>query len=115
MPKLLITLTILFLSLSVVFGVLNTNKARSLRETAARSDNARATAEHARMAKEKEIRERDAEAGSKHTDTEAKVASAEADLVNLNPNEPRCRHSSRRTSSKSPSCGGAWRKRHQTT
>ncbi len=81
MPKILITLTILFLSLSVVFGVLNTNKARSLRETAARSDNARATAEHARMAKEKEIRERDAGAGSKHTDTEAKVASAEADLV----------------------------------
>ncbi len=83
MPKILITLTVLFLSLSVVFGVLNTNKTQSLRETAARIDNARATAEHARIAKEKEIREREAEAGSKHVDTEAKVASAEADLVKV--------------------------------
>ncbi len=81
MPKILITLTVLFVSLSAVFGVLNTNKARSLRDTAARSDNARAAAEQARMAKEKEISEREAEAGTKHADTEAKVASAEADLV----------------------------------
>jgi hypothetical protein len=81
MPKTLITLTVLFVTLSAVFGVLNTNKARNLRESAARSDTARATAEQARNAKEKELRARDAEGAAKPSDTEAKVASAETELI----------------------------------
>lgn len=84
MPKILLSLTILFLTLSAVFGVLNTNKARGLRELAARSDTARAEVEQVRIAKEKEIHAREskvAEAAAKYADTEAKVASAEADLI----------------------------------
>ncbi len=81
MPRILITLTVLFLTLSAVFGVLNTRKARDLREIAARSDTARATAEQAQNAKEKELRAREAEGASKFTDTEAKMVSAEADLI----------------------------------
>ncbi len=81
MPKLLITLTVLFLTLSAVFGVLNTNKTRNLRERATMSDSARASAEHARVAREKELREREAESTTKYADNEAKVASAEADFV----------------------------------
>ncbi|MBA3881456.1 MAG: hypothetical protein H0X73_01830 [Chthoniobacterales bacterium] len=81
MPKILVTLTVLFLTLSAVFGVLNTTKARSLREIAARSDSARAAAEQARMAKEKESRQRETDSAAKDARTDAKIASAEADLV----------------------------------
>ncbi|MBA3273564.1 MAG: hypothetical protein H0T11_06805 [Chthoniobacterales bacterium] len=81
MPKILITLTILFLTLSAVFGVLNTNKSRNLRELAAQNDTARAQAEQARITKERELRTKEAEAAVKAADTEAKIASAEADLV----------------------------------
>jgi hypothetical protein len=84
MPKLLITLTVLFVTLSAVFGVLNTNKTRSLRDVAARNDTARAESEQVRIAREKEIRTREAklaEAAAKSTDGESKVASAEADLI----------------------------------
>ncbi len=37
MAKILISLSVLFLTLSAVFGVLNTNKARELRQAAERS------------------------------------------------------------------------------
>ncbi|CAN5502522.1 hypothetical protein BH18VER1_BH18VER1_15790 [soil metagenome] len=81
MPKVLITLTILFLTLSAVFGVLNTNKYRNLRDLAAQSDMARAQAEQGRIAKEKQLRTKEAEAAARFADTEAKVAISEADLV----------------------------------
>lgn len=84
MAKILIGLSVLFLTLSAVFGVLNTSKARTLRDAAEKNSAARAQAEQIRMAKEKEIQKREAAvaaAAAKNADTETKVATAEADLV----------------------------------
>ena len=84
MSKILITLSILFLTLSAVFGVLNTNRSRDVRAAAERSEIARAEAEQVRLAKEKEIEAREktiAEATAKYSLTEARIADAEADLV----------------------------------
>ncbi|MDQ6622677.1 MAG: hypothetical protein M3Y86_04225 [Verrucomicrobiota bacterium] len=84
MAKILISLSVLFLTLSAVFGVLNTSKARGLREAAERNGAARVQAEQVRLAKEKEIQAREASvaaATAKNADVENKVASAEADLV----------------------------------
>jgi hypothetical protein len=53
MPKILIGLSVLFLTLSAVFGVLNTNKAQELRATAERTNVALTEAEQARIAKDK--------------------------------------------------------------
>ncbi len=84
MARILISLSVLFLTLSAVFGVLNTNKARDLRETAERSVVAQTEVEQARGAKEKEIQTREASiaaANAKLAENESKVASAEADLI----------------------------------
>ena len=84
MAKTLLSLSVLFLTLSAVFGVLNTSKARGLREIADRSGTARAQADQVRLAKEKEIQAREASvaaAAAKNSDTESKVASAESDLI----------------------------------
>ena len=84
MAKILIGLSVLFLTLSAVFGVLNTSKARSLREAAAQNTTARAETEQARLAKEKEIQAREASvaaAAAKNAEVESRVASAEADLI----------------------------------
>ena len=83
-PKILIILTVLFLTLSAVFGVLNTNKTRALRDVAARSDTARAESEQIRIAREKAIRTREAklaETAARSTENENKVATAETDLI----------------------------------
>ncbi len=82
--KILIGLSVLFLTLSAVFGVLNTSKTRGLREEAERTEFARAEAERLRIAKEKEIKSREASvaaADAKFSDTENRIASAEADLI----------------------------------
>ena len=84
MPRILIGLSVLFLALSAIFGVLNTSKARTLRDAADKNSAARAQAEQARIAKEKEIAAREAAvaaATAKNTDADAKMAGAEADLV----------------------------------
>ena len=84
MPKILISLTVLFLTLSVVFGVLNTSRTHALREGAARNDTANAENDQIRLAKEKQLAAREASiaaAAAKYADTEARVAGAEADLV----------------------------------
>ncbi|MGZ4966012.1 MAG: hypothetical protein ACXV8A_01370 [Chthoniobacterales bacterium] len=84
MGKILISLSVLFLILSALFGVLNTSKARNLRETADRTAAERAQTEQARVAKEKELQAREASvaaAAAKNAETETKVASAEADLI----------------------------------
>ena len=84
MSKILISLSVLFLTLSAVFGVLNTSKTRELREVAERNETARAEAEQVRLAKEKEIQAREAklaETMARDTETESRVASAETDLV----------------------------------
>lgn len=84
MAKILISLSILFLTLSAVFGVLNTNKMRGLRELSEKNNAARAEAEKLRHAAEREVKTRGttAPAGPKKTvDNEPKVAGAEADLI----------------------------------
>lgn len=84
MQNILISLTILFLTLSAVFGVLNTNKLRSLREGANRNDFGNAEREQVRLAKEMQLQAREARiaaASAKYAATEAKVAGAEADLI----------------------------------
>ncbi len=82
--KVLIGLSVLFLTLSAVFGVLNTSKTRELREEAERKEFARAEAERLRIAKEREITSREANvaaADAKSADVESRIASAEADLI----------------------------------
>jgi hypothetical protein len=84
MARILISLSVLFLTLSAVFGVLNTNKARELRESAERSSIAQSEAEQIRLAKEKEIAGREARlaaAAPKAPATNAKAAAAEAQLI----------------------------------
>ena len=82
--KLLIGLSVLFLTLSAVFGVLNTSKTRELREDAERKEFARVEAERLRIAKEKEMKASEATvaaADAKSAEADAKIANAEADLV----------------------------------
>ncbi|HEX8281732.1 MAG TPA: hypothetical protein VF551_10155 [Chthoniobacterales bacterium] len=84
MAKILISLSVLFLTLSAVFGVLNTSKTRSLRDVAERSGQEQAQVAQARIAKEKEIEARErsvAAAAAKNAETESRVANAEADLI----------------------------------
>ncbi len=84
MGKILISLSVLFLILSALFGVLNTSKARNLRDTADRSTAEREQIEKAHAAKEKEMASREAAlaaATAKTADADAKMASAEADMV----------------------------------
>jgi cell shape-determining protein MreC len=84
MAKLLIGLSVLFMTLSAVFGVLNTSKARSLRDVADKSSQERAQVERARAAKETEMTKREAAAAAavaKSAETESKVAAAEGDLI----------------------------------
>ncbi len=81
MSKILITASVLFLTLSAVFGVLNTNKARELRSTAQRSSIMAAEADQVRITKEKEMKARDAAATARVAETEGKIASAESDLI----------------------------------
>lgn len=82
MPKVLISLTVLFLSLSAVLAILNSNKTRNLREVAAQNDNARAEAEM-RVTREKK---RAAEANATKptrppADSDGAIATAEAELI----------------------------------
>ena len=82
--KVLITLSALFLTLSAVFGVLNTSKTRELRSEAERREFARTEADRLRLAKEKEIKTREATVAAvdaKSAEAETRIATAEADLI----------------------------------
>ena len=79
MAKILIGLSVLFLTLSAVFGVLNTNRARELREAAEKAQATQAQAPHVMPAHEQAAQHAAAEA--RNAATENKIASAEADLV----------------------------------
>ncbi len=84
MGKILISLSVLFLLLSALFGVLNTSKARNLRDLADRGSTDRTQTEQARATKEKELQAREASvaaAASKNAESESKMAGAEADLI----------------------------------
>lgn len=82
--KVLIGLSVLFLTLSAVFGVLNTSKTRELRSEAERNEFARAEAERLRAAKEKEAASRIANAAAadaQSQEREARIAAAEAEVI----------------------------------
>ena len=85
MAKILISLSVLFLTLSAVFGVLNTNKARELRQAATRDVSPeQAESEQIRLAKEKALQVREASllaAATKQSQAESKVGAAEAALI----------------------------------
>ncbi|HXX42901.1 MAG TPA: hypothetical protein VEI58_11635 [Chthoniobacterales bacterium] len=85
-PKNLIGLSILFLAIAGMFGLLNTTKVKSLRSTVADVSAARDSAERRRAQREKEIKGREeaiAAERAKIADTENRVASAEAELVKM--------------------------------
>ena len=81
--KVLMGVSLVCLSLSVVFGVLNVGKTQSLRAELLRSDSARMAAERRSAAREKEMRGRPASAveSTRKPDDQSKVAAAEAELV----------------------------------
>ncbi|MFN2507626.1 MAG: hypothetical protein ABR589_02515 [Chthoniobacterales bacterium] len=84
MAKTLISLSVLFLTLSAVFGVLNTTKTRNLREAAEQGNAAQGEAEQVRRARQKEIEAREAALATekaKYAETETRVASAETELI----------------------------------
>lgn len=85
-PKNLIGLSALLLMLAVAFGVLNSQKMKSLRRSATDAMAARNTAELRRAAQEKELKTGDtnvAAASTKSPETEGKTAAAEAELVKI--------------------------------
>jgi hypothetical protein len=85
-PRNLIAVSAAFLALSVVFGVLNNQKVKSLRLSAASAMAERDTAERRRAAQEKELKTREtsvAEASARFSGTESKTAKAEADLIKI--------------------------------
>jgi hypothetical protein len=84
MAKILISLSLLFLTLSAVFGVLNTNKARDLRQAMDQSRLAAASLPRTPAAHEKGLEANKtnlAAANAKSAAIESKVASAEAELI----------------------------------
>ncbi|MEP6936522.1 MAG: hypothetical protein ABI871_00465 [Chthoniobacterales bacterium] len=82
MSKKLVGLSLVFLVLATVLGVLNANKARRLRDAAATSEAARQEAVRQRVAREKEINA--TKVASVNTTSNApdlKVANAEAEII----------------------------------
>ncbi len=85
-PRNLIAISTVFLALSVIFGVLNNQKVKSLRLSAASAMAERDTAERRRAAQEKELKTREtnvAEASARSSGTESKTAKAEAELIKI--------------------------------
>lgn len=79
--KTLIVISVVLLTLSALFGVLNKNKASLLRADAERSEAARQEADRLRIVKEQELKAAAEAAKAKQAETEAKIANAEAELV----------------------------------
>ena len=83
-PRNLILATVLLLTLSVIFGVLNLKRTRELRSDTERAELGRAAAERRGIAREKEAAEREAAvaaARAKLDDAQKKVARTEAELL----------------------------------
>src|SRR5438105_14977911 len=81
-PKTLIAISVVMLAAAGVFGFLNTQKAKALRDNLVNVTSARDDAERRRAADQKQIKEREAataSAAAKITDNENRVATAEAD------------------------------------
>jgi hypothetical protein len=84
MPKILIGISVLLMTLSLIFGFLNTNKVKALRNELVTTISARDMSDRARTASEKKLKAREtaiAAEQSKATAAEAKAISAEADLT----------------------------------
>ena len=84
MSKILIGASVLLLTLSGVFGVLNSSKVKGLRTEMENATKARELAERARAAQQKDLKGREAGVATekaKSADTEARIASAENDLI----------------------------------
>src|SRR5256714_6202985 len=82
----LIFASIGLLSLSAVFAVLNLQKTRGLRTEVVQSETARQAADRQRLAREKQLKEREAAvaaANAKFGDTQNKVANTEAELAKV--------------------------------
>jgi len=80
----LIGCSVALLALSGVFGLLNLQKTRGLRSEIIQSESDRQTADRLRLAREKEVKGREAavaEANAKFVNTHGKLASAEAELL----------------------------------
>src|SRR5205085_8847822 len=85
-PKTLIAISVVMLAAAGVFGFLNTQKAKALRDNLITVTSARDDAERRRATEQKQIKEREAAtatAATKITENESRVAKAEADLVQL--------------------------------
>jgi hypothetical protein len=85
-PKTLIAISVVMLAVAGVFGFLNTQKARSLRESLTTATSARDDMERRHAAEQKQLKEREAAtaaASTKTADNESRVSKAEADLVQL--------------------------------
>lgn len=78
MPKILIGISILLMTLSLVFGILNTNKVKTLRDEIATTASARDFAMHGRIASEKKLKAQEKDL----SDVKAKVAEAETRAQN---------------------------------
>jgi hypothetical protein len=85
-PKTLIAISVLLLAIAGVFGFLNTQKSRALRNELVNVTTARDDTERRRGAEQKQLKEREAAvaaASAKMTENDNRVAKAEADLVQL--------------------------------
>lgn len=85
MARILISLSVLFLTLSAVFGVLNTSKARELREASSRSGPVnQAETEQVWIAKDKTLQVREATlatAAAKQSQRESHLGAVEEELI----------------------------------
>jgi len=85
-PKTLIGVSILLLAIAGVFGFLNTQKARALRDSLVTANAMRDDAERRHAAEQKNIKEREATAAAataKVGERENRTAKAEADLIQM--------------------------------
>ena len=83
-PKPFIAISAFLLLASAIFGVLNGNRAKSLRDDVALAKNQKEAAEHARQTAEKNIKAREARIAAeqlKLNENDGRVAGAEAELV----------------------------------
>jgi hypothetical protein len=86
-PKNLISLSAVLLMLAVVFGVLNTQKLKSLRASALNAVTSVDNSERRHSAQEKESKAREASLAAKFSEMEGKTAKAEAELARIQANE----------------------------
>jgi hypothetical protein len=83
MPKILIGISILLITISLLFGFLNTTKVKALRNEVVTAAAARESAERGRVASEKKLKERESDfagAAGRVSAAETKATSAEAGL-----------------------------------